>query len=105
MRIYALLLGNKGYKVFGTEDGKKCVEAYKNELNNTSDSKTPFDLVMLDYRMPQKNGVEVAKEILDLCPAQKLLMVTAYKDQLELKDENLKEMVLMEKPFDVDELL
>jgi CheY-like chemotaxis protein len=105
MRIYTLLLKNKGYEVVGTDDGKKCIEAYKSRLKGASDGKTPFDLVMLDYRMPQKNGIEVAEEILHLCPAQKLLMVTAYKDQLELKDEKLKKVQLMEKPFDVDELL
>jgi CheY-like chemotaxis protein len=105
MRIYTLLLKNKGYEVVGTDDGKKCIEAYKLRLKDASDGKTPFDLVMLDYRMPQKNGTEVAEAILDLCPAQKLLMVTAYRDQLELKDEKLKKMQLMEKPFDVDELL
>ena len=105
LRIYKLLLGEKGYQVIATEDGKECLDAYKTELNKTINGNIPFNLVILDYRMPEKNGIEVAKEILTLCPAQELLMVTAYKGQLELHDKNLQKMQIMEKPFDVDELL
>lgn len=105
LRIYKLLLGEKGYQVIATEDGKECLDAYKTELNKTMNGDIPFNLVILDYRMPEKNGIEVAKEILALYPAQELLMVTAYKGQLELHDKNLQKMQIIEKPFDVDELL
>jgi len=105
LRIYKLLLEEKGYQVFATEDGKKCLNAYKTELNKTMNGNIPFNLVILDYRMPEKNGIEVAKEILALCPAQELLMVTAYKGQLELQDQVLRKMQIIEKPFDVDELV
>ena len=105
LRIYKLLLGEKGYQVIATEDGKECLDAYKTELNKTTNGNIPFNLVILDYRMPEKNGVEVAKEILALCPGQELLMITAYKGQLELHDKNLQKMQIIEKPFDVDELL
>jgi CheY-like chemotaxis protein len=105
LRIYKLLLGEKGYQVIATEDGKECLDAYKTELNKTINGNIPFNLVILDYRMPEKNGIKVAKEILALCPAQELLMVTAYKGQLELHDKVLKKMQIIEKPFDVDELL
>ena len=105
MRIYRLLLEEKGYQVISTEDGKQCLHAYKTALNKTMYGNIPFNLVILDYRMPEKNGIEVAKEILALCPAQELLMVTAYRGQLELQDEVLQKMQIIEKPFDVDELV
>jgi len=105
LRIYKLLLGEKGYQVIATEDGKECLDAYKTELNKTMNGNIPFNLVVLDYRMPEKNGIEVAKEILALCPGQELLMITAYKGQLELQDQVLQKMQIIEKPFDVDELL
>jgi len=105
MRIYKLLLEEKGYQVFATEDGKQCLNAYKTELNKTMNGNIPFNLVILDYRMPEKNGIEVAKEILALCPGQELLMVTAYKGQLELQDQVLRKMQIIKKPFDVDELV
>lgn len=105
LRIYKLLFGEKGYQVTATNDGRKCLDAYQMALNKITDNESPFDLVILDYRMPEKNGVEVAKQILRQCPNQELLMVTAYKDQFELKDKDLEKMKIMEKPFDIDELL
>ena len=105
LRIYKLLLEEKGYQVISTEDGKQCLNAYKTELNKTTNGNIPFNLVILDYRMPEKNGIEVAKEIMAICPDQELLMVTAYKGQLELQDQVLQRMQIIEKPFDVDELV
>jgi len=105
LRIYQLLFAEKGYQVIATRDGRECLEAYKSELNKITDNDPPFDLVLLDYRMPEKNGIEVAKQILRMRSDQKILMVTAYKDQFELKDKDLEKMNIMEKPFDIDELL
>lgn len=36
------------------------------------------DLVLLDYLMPDYNGVEVAKQIAQLCPKASILMVTLH---------------------------
>jgi two-component system chemotaxis response regulator CheY len=104
-QIYKVLFENQGYQVVTTKDGQECVEAYQAELNKTTENKTPFDIVVLDYRMPIKNGVEAAKEILVLCPDQKLLMVTAYSGVLDSKDEKLRKMQIMSKPFDFDKFL
>ena len=104
-QIYKVLFENQGYQVVTTKDGQECVEAYQAELNKTTENKTPFDIVVLDYRMPLKNGVEAAKEILVLCPDQKLLMVTAYSGVLDSKDEKLRKMQVMSKPFDFDKFL
>ena len=36
------------------------------------------DLVLLDYQMPDSNGVEIAKQISRLCPKAFILMVTLH---------------------------
>jgi two-component system cell cycle response regulator CpdR len=106
LRIYKILLEDEGYQVFTAINGKECLDAYKTELDKMADNRPPFDLVLLDHRMPEKSGAEVAKEILALCPTQRLLMVTAYPDHYELQDKKLKnEMQVIQKPFDPDELL
>lgn len=107
LKLYQILLENAGYEIQSTIDGQECLDAYKNELNKMTEknNNVPFDLVILDHRMPKKNGVDVAKEILALCPAQKLLMVAAYAGHLDLQDGTLKKMQVMEKPFDPEELL
>ena len=68
---------------------------------------TPFDAVVLDYRIPGKNGLQVAKEILKLNPEQRIIFASAYvKETLEDSVKELKTVVeLMQKPFDADVLV
>lgn len=39
---------------------------------------SPPDLVVLDYQMPDLNGVDVAKQISELFPSMPILMVTLH---------------------------
>jgi CheY-like chemotaxis protein len=68
---------------------------------------TPFDAVVLDYRMPKKDGLEAAKEILELNPKQRIIFASAYvKESLEDSVKQLKQVVeLMQKPFEADSLV
>ena len=45
-----------------------------------------FDIIVVDYSLPKKNGADVAKEILALNPEQKVLIATAYSRQQINKD-------------------
>jgi len=38
----------------------------------------PPDLVLLDYQMPDLNGVDIARQISQLCPNVSILMVTLH---------------------------
>lgn len=89
LRIYKILLEDEGYQVFTTITGKECLDTFTSEFDKV-DRRPPFDLVLFDHRMPKKSGAEVAKEILVLCPTQRLLIVTAYSDHHELQDKKLK---------------
>lgn len=61
----------------------------------------PFDAVVLDYRMPKKDGLEVAREILELNPSQRIIFASAYvKETLKESVKELRQIVeLMQKPF------
>ncbi|HEU4446591.1 MAG TPA: response regulator [Nitrososphaeraceae archaeon] len=61
----------------------------------------PFDAVVLDYRMPKKDGLAVAKEILALNPSQRIIFASAYvKETLRESVKELRQVVeLMQKPF------
>jgi DNA-binding NtrC family response regulator len=66
--------------------------------------KPPFDAVVLDYRMPKKDGMEVAKEILSIEPKQRILFASAYVlETLVDSVKNLEQIVeLIQKPFELD---
>jgi CheY-like chemotaxis protein len=61
----------------------------------------PFDAVVLDYRMPKKDGLEVAKDILAANPSQRIIFASAYvKETLKESVKELRQIVeLMQKPF------
>jgi CheY-like chemotaxis protein len=64
-------------------------------------SSSPFDVVVLDYRMPKKDGLEVGKEILALNPSQRIIFASAYvKETLRESVKELRQVVeLIQKPF------
>jgi CheY-like chemotaxis protein len=70
-------------------------------LTSSSSPSSPFDAVVLDYRMPKKDGLEVAKEILALNPSQRIIFASAYvKETLRESVKELRQVVeLMQKPF------
>jgi CheY-like chemotaxis protein len=103
LRLYKLLFEGEGYHVVTTINGGDCLEVYKNELNKAGGNYLPFDLVVLDQRMPRKSGAQVAKEILAVRPTQRLLIVTAFRGHPEIED--LSEVQVIQKPFDPEELL
>lgn len=62
---------------------------------------SPFEVVVLDYRMPKKDGLEVAKEILALNPSQRIIFASAYvKETLRESIKELRQVIeLLQKPF------
>ena len=64
-----ILLGEEGYEV---------VTAATAEAGLKSLAAKPFDLVLLDVSLPDKNGLEVLREIRATDPSKPVLMITAY---------------------------
>ena len=67
----------------------------------------PFDAVVLDYKMPGRNGLEVAKEILAVNPHQRIIFASAYvRDILMEAARQLKQLVeLVQKPFNESQFI
>lgn len=61
-----------------------------------------FDLVITDYEMPRMKGSELAVRVKKLCPAQPILMITAYAERLG-NAENPVDAIL-NKPFTFNDL-
>jgi len=76
---YSLVLKALGHKVYLTKDGEECLKIYRDFLGNNS---PPFDVVVIDYFMPIKDGISVAKEILRICPEQRIIFVSGHGPKL-----------------------
>ena len=111
--LYNMVLQERGYQVTITNNGQDCLEIYHKELQNitlnTDPSKhvQPFDAVILDYKMPKINGMEVAKEILAVNSHQRIIFASAYvKETLIDSIQRLNQIVeLLQKPFSRDMLI
>lgn len=101
---YRIALESRGHDVMIKADGQSCLDAYHAALK--ARDAIPFDAVILDHRMPGKDGLQVAKEILALRPKQRIIFASAYVvETLTESVKNLGQVVeLLQKPFDIDVL-
>ena len=106
--LYKAALEARGHKVSTTYDGQQCLNTYQNAIHRRVASgknlfsRQPFDAVILDYKLPKVDGLEVAKEILRLNPQQRIIFASAYtKSTLADAVKELKQVVeLIQKPFE-----
>jgi DNA-binding NtrC family response regulator len=89
-------LEDEGYRVFSAETGEKGEELFK--------KKSP-DLVLLDYKLPGNNGLEVLKALKEADRSIPVIMMTAY-GEIETAVEAMKagayDFIL--KPFSLEKL-
>jgi DNA-binding NtrC family response regulator len=66
----------------------------------------PPDIVLLDYRMPGTDGIEILKIIKEMNPAIEVIMLTGLQDTLSM-EEGMKRGIFeyMVKPVDIGELI
>ena len=113
--LYKKVLEARNHKVTVTSNGEDCLKSYHDVFQEVISSDTrsiqrfqlPFDVVLLDYKMPQINGMEVAKEILAVNSHQRIIFASAHvKAILEDSIKQLKQVVeLMQKPFSINKLI
>lgn len=81
-------------------DGEEGSEVFKKEASKG------FDLVLTDIKMPNKNGMEMVEEILELEPNQRFIIVSAYKEEEDLlKLINLRVLGYFVKPLNIDNMM
>jgi CheY-like chemotaxis protein len=115
--IYYTTLVQRGHEVILTSDGEECLMVYQmvyhqklpehtHHDENTS-SLSYFDVVILDYKMQKKDGLQTAREILDINPEQRIIFASAYvMETLTESVKQLKRVVeLMQKPFSISALV
>ena len=68
--LYKEELAEEGYKVTAVQGAEAALEAL---------SKEKFDLLITDIRMPGKNGIELATQVLSRQPDMPVIINTAYQ--------------------------
>ncbi|MDE1826950.1 MAG: response regulator [Thaumarchaeota archaeon] len=102
---YKIALEDRNHQVVTTNDGEDCLRTYNEHCASTK-SDSPFDIVIVDYRMPKRDGLNLAKQIRTTNPQQKILFTSAYIKEALI--ESLKELhgvEFIEKPFDLEDLI
>jgi len=107
MQTYQLALGSRNHELHTTTDGEECLKIFEQHLVKSTKSSTshaPFDLVILDHRMPKKSGLEVAEQMLSKAPTQRIVIASAYTHELKIPTKCEQALELIQKPFGLDVL-
>lgn len=78
--IFKEMLDSFGFTVTVTDSGEQALT----EIKNSAEQKTGYDLVIMDWKMPDMDGIETSrriKEIPETFPPPKIIMTTAYGRQ------------------------
>lgn len=95
--LYRATLESRGHEVTLCVDGRECLVHY---------GKGSFDVVILDYKMPIYNGIQVAKEILSKNPNQRIILASAYPEESMTNLKELNTVIpVLPKPFEPDVLV
>ena len=91
------LLQLLGYEVDIAENGRDALRMA---------SQHAYDLALLDFRMPEMNGIELATQLKHLCPCMITMLVTAYLNPEQengvAADKQVRRVI--SKPLDIERL-
>ena len=110
---YKEALEGANHKVTTTQNGMECLKIYYQECKKAQSETgdlgiiSPFDVVILDYKMPKKNGLDVAKEILSLNPSQRIIFASGYVNDTIVDSIKVlgKIIEVLKKPFSLSEFV
>lgn len=90
------VLSKQGFKTFTARDGEEAIHQFKKHLP---------DVVLLDLKMPKKNGIEVLKKIKKINDSIPVIMITAHGN-IETAIEAMKfgAFDYVQKPFEMEEI-
>ncbi len=87
---------NAGYDAVTVGDGEEAIAHLK---------QIPFDLAILDIKMPKVDGVAVLKFAKEHRPETRVIMLTAYGDLAHMMESHkYRADAFLSKPYDLDEL-
>ena len=91
-----VILEGKGYRVATAKDGTETIQVVKGGH---------YDIIFLDIRMPDMNGIETFERVKTIDPRAVVIMMTGYTDE-ELIERAISQgaYTCIHKPFDMEKL-
>ena len=94
----AEMLGERGYTVTEAGDARMAVAAIEK-------AQEPFDVVLLDYRLPDSADLRLLEKVRRLAPTSQVIMITAHNSpELAQGAAALGAYRVISKPFEVESL-
>jgi DNA-binding NtrC family response regulator len=91
-------LGERGYAVTQAGDARMAVAAIES-------AEEPFDVVLLDYRLPDSGDLRLLETVRYLAPTSQVIMITAHNSpELAQGATALGAYRVISKPFEVESL-
>ncbi len=91
------LLRMHGYEVYSAGDGREALDKFREKAFD-------FNLLITDIVLPRMSGRELARQMVEINPAMKVIFMTGYDDEM---DDHFfgPDSVLLEKPFSLSLIL
>ncbi len=97
LRLFKLMLDRKGYPIaYLAHDGEDAVLKHR---------QNPAEIVILDYSMPFKDGLEALKEIMREFPGTRFILMTCGEDMSRELDGIGDSVTIIRKPFTLKSIL
>jgi DNA-binding NtrC family response regulator len=94
----AQTLEERGYHVIEAADGRAAIAAVQA-------AEEPFDVVLLDYRLPDSGDLRLLSTLKRLAPTSQIIMLTAHSSpELTQGATALGAFRVVSKPFEVDDV-
>ena len=96
-KIISTVLKHEGYKIFKAYDGEQAIK----EINAEN-----YNLVILDFRLPNMDGIEVLQKIRNMGLSINVIMISAYGNGLiKSKAKELGVGQFLDKPFSLSKFI
>jgi len=96
-KLTSEILKERGFRVNIAFDGESALARIKQE---------PYDVMILDYRLPGISGLMVLEKTQQIRPNLKTIMISAFGDaSTRARAEELGAYAFLDKPFNIDGLV
>jgi CheY-like chemotaxis protein len=74
--VAGAVLEGSGFRVLTAADGAEALATYRSHLD--AQGQSDIDLILLDYTMPGRTGLEILRELRELNPSVRVIFSTGY---------------------------